>query len=119
MSPILDRVLVTMTPTTKEAQHAELHETIWRIANDLRGSFDDWDFKTYVLGILFYRSISENLAAYLNEFERLKSRGASSLSSTSSTLLDDLSIGLPATCRPRKHYGYYRDQLLTFDEVAA
>ena len=59
-----------MTPTTKEAQRAELHKTIWRIANDLRGSVDGWDFKSYVLGILFYRFISENLTAYLNEAER-------------------------------------------------
>ena len=55
---------------TKEAQRAELHKTIWRIANDLRGSVDGWDFKQYVLGMLFYRFISENLAAYLNEHER-------------------------------------------------
>ena len=34
----------------KEAQRAELHKTIWRIANDLRGSVDGWDFKSYVLG---------------------------------------------------------------------
>jgi len=54
---------------TKEQQRAELHKTIWRIANDLRGSVDGWDFKTYVLGMLFYRFISENLAAYLNEQE--------------------------------------------------
>jgi type I restriction enzyme M protein len=59
-----------MTPTTKEAQRAELHKTIWRIANDLRGSVDGWDFKSYVLGILFYRFISENLVAYLNVGER-------------------------------------------------
>jgi len=55
---------------TKETQRAELHKTIWRIANDLRGSVDGWDFKTYVLGILFYRFISENLTAYLNCLER-------------------------------------------------
>jgi len=59
-----------VTPTTREAQRAELHKTIWRIANDLRGSVDGWDFKSYVLGILFYRFISENLAAFLNEAER-------------------------------------------------
>jgi len=53
----------------KEAQRAELHRTIWRIANDLRGAVDGWDFKTYVLGMLFYRFISENLAAYLDEQE--------------------------------------------------
>jgi len=54
----------------KEIERAELHRTIWRIANDLRGSVDGWDFKTYVLGMLFYRFISENLTAYLNEQER-------------------------------------------------
>ena len=54
----------------KEVERAELHKTIWRIANDLRGSVDGWDFKTYVLGTLFYRFISENLTAYLNEQER-------------------------------------------------
>jgi len=61
---------VVVAPTTKEGQRAELHKTIWRIANDLRGSVDGWDFKSYVLGLLFYRFISENLTAYLNEQER-------------------------------------------------
>ena len=55
---------------TKEQQRTELHRTIWRIANDLRGSVDGWDFKSYVLGLLFYRFISENLTAYINGFER-------------------------------------------------
>ncbi len=58
-----------MAPTTKEAQRAELHKTIWRIANDLRGSVDGWDFKSYVLGMLFYRFVSENLTAYINHGE--------------------------------------------------
>jgi len=60
----------TVTPTTSTAQRAELHKTIWRIANDLRGSVDGWDFKSYVLGMLFYRYISENLAAYIDAGER-------------------------------------------------
>lgn len=59
-----------MVPQSKEVQRAELHKTIWRIANDLRGSVDGWDFKSYVLGMLFYRFISENLTAYLNKLER-------------------------------------------------
>lgn len=54
----------------KETERAELHKTIWRIANDLRGSVTGWDFKTYVLGMLFYRFISENITAYLNQQER-------------------------------------------------
>lgn len=59
-----------MAPTTREAQRAELHKMIWRVANDLRGSIDGWDFKSYVLGMLFYRYISENLTAYLNKAEQ-------------------------------------------------
>lgn len=55
---------------TTEAERAELHKTIWKIANDLRGSVDGWDFKTYVLDMLFYRFISENLTNYLNAAER-------------------------------------------------
>ncbi|MDR1602723.1 MAG: type I restriction-modification system subunit M [Tannerella sp.] len=52
---------------SREQQRAELHRTIWKIANDLRGSVDGWDFKQYVLGILFYRFISENITDYLNQ----------------------------------------------------
>ena len=55
---------------TKEQERAELHRTIWQIANDLRGSVDGWDFKSYVLGMLFYRFISENLTDYLNREEQ-------------------------------------------------
>jgi len=55
---------------SKEQERNELHRTIWQIANELRGSVDGWDFKSYVLGMLFYRFISENLTAYINEEER-------------------------------------------------
>lgn len=51
----------------KEQERAELHRIIWQIANDLRGSVDGWDFKQYVLGMLFYRFISENLTKHLND----------------------------------------------------
>lgn len=54
----------------KEQERSELHRTIWQIANDLRGSVDGWDFKSYVLGMLFYRFISENLTNYINNDER-------------------------------------------------
>ncbi|MBC5857680.1 type I restriction-modification system subunit M [Campylobacter jejuni] len=46
-------------------QREELHKTIWKIANDLRGSVDGWDFKSYVLGFLFYYFICENLKSYV------------------------------------------------------
>ena len=51
---------------TKEQERAELHRIIWQIANDLRGAVDGWDFKSYVLGMLFYRYISENITSYIN-----------------------------------------------------
>lgn len=54
---------------TKEQERAELHRIIWQIANDLRGSVDGWDFKSYVLGILFYRFVSENITAYINKLQ--------------------------------------------------
>ena len=47
-------------------ERAELHKTIWKIANDLRGSVDGWEFKAYVLGSIFYRFISENICDYFN-----------------------------------------------------
>ena len=60
---------ISMISNKKEAERAELHRTIWGIANDLRGSVDGWDFKQYVLGMLFYRYISENLDTYLSKGE--------------------------------------------------
>jgi len=59
-----------MLDIKKEQERTALHSTIWRIANDLRGSVDGWDFKQYVLGMLFYRFISENITNYINEKER-------------------------------------------------
>lgn len=58
-----------MVDNKKEQERTELHRAIWNIANDLRGSVDGWDFKQYVLGMLFYRYISENLTAYINAGE--------------------------------------------------
>lgn len=47
------------------AQRSELQSQIWKIANEVRGSVDGWDFKQYVLGTLFYRFISENFSNYI------------------------------------------------------
>ncbi len=55
-----------MANIRKEQEREELHKAIWNIANDLRGSVDGWDFKQYVLGIMFYRYISENITNYIN-----------------------------------------------------
>ena len=61
---------IEMANIKKEQEREELHKTIWSIADDLRGSVDGWDFKQYILGIMFYRYISENLTQFLNESER-------------------------------------------------
>ncbi len=52
---------------SREQERAELHKTIWSIANDLRGAVGGWEFKAYVLGMMFFRFISENLTKYINE----------------------------------------------------
>ena len=50
---------------TSIAQRQELQNKIWKIANEVRGSVDGWDFKQFVLGTLFYRFISENFTNYI------------------------------------------------------
>ena len=85
----------------KEIERAELHKTIWRIANDLRGSVDGWDFKSYVLGMLFYRFISENLVAYLNEQER---RAGSSSFDYASLTDADAEFGRAETVKEKGFY---------------
>ena len=50
---------------SEQAQRQELHRKIWAIADDVRGAVDGWDFKQYILGILFYRFISENFKNYI------------------------------------------------------
>lgn len=58
-----------MADIKKEQERDELHRAIWAIADELRGSVDGWDFKSYVLGTMFYRYISENLTEYINADE--------------------------------------------------
>ena len=58
-----------MIDNKKEQERDELHRAIWAIADELRGAVDGWDFKSYVLGMMFYRYISENLTNYINEGE--------------------------------------------------
>lgn len=54
----------------QEQERRNLFKTIWKIADKLRGSVDGWDFKQYVLGLLFYRFISENIENYVNQNQR-------------------------------------------------
>jgi type I restriction-modification system, M subunit len=50
---------------TNIKQRDELQTAIWKIANEVRGAVDGWDFKQFVLGTLFYRFISENFTNFI------------------------------------------------------
>ena len=54
----------------REQERNELFKTLWDIANKLRGAVDGWDFKQYVLGMICYRFLSEEFAAYIERDER-------------------------------------------------
>lgn len=58
-----------MAEANRAQEREELHRAIWAIADELRGSVEGWDFKSYVLGMMFYRYISENLTNYINDGE--------------------------------------------------
>ena len=59
-----------MSENTRDMEKQQLYKTIWAMANELRGAVDGWDFKAYVLGMMAYRYLSENLAGILNKQER-------------------------------------------------
>lgn len=59
--------IMTDLESRESSQRAELHRKIWAIADDVRGAVDGWDFKQYILGILFYRFISENITEFFNK----------------------------------------------------
>ena len=54
----------------RDQEKAELFRAIWAIADSLRGAVDGWDFKNYVLCMMFYRYLSEDLCNYINEGEK-------------------------------------------------
>ena len=94
---------------TSTQQRAELQRQIWKIANDVRGSVDGWDFKQYVLGTLFYRFISENFATYIEGGD--ESINYASLSD------DVITPEIKEDCIKTKGYFIYPSQL--FVNVAA
>ena len=70
-------------------EREELHRAIWSIADELRGSVDGWDFKAYVLGIMFYRYISENLTAYIDNGEQKAGNSGFSYASISDEMAEN------------------------------
>ncbi|QCX01935.1 type I restriction-modification system subunit M [Aggregatimonas sangjinii] len=45
----------------------QLHQTLWNIANDLRGNMDADDFRDYILGFIFYKYLSRKMALQANK----------------------------------------------------
>ena len=45
----------------QQEQQRELHTRLWAIANDLRGNMEANEFKNYILGLIFYRYLSEKV----------------------------------------------------------
>lgn len=45
----------------------ELSKKLWAIANDLRGNMDSSKFKNYILGVIFYRYLSERTEEYMDD----------------------------------------------------
>lgn len=64
-----ESIMAEIRENNETAQRAELYRKIWSIADDVRGAVDGWDFKQYILGILFYRFISENITEFFNVAE--------------------------------------------------
>jgi type I restriction enzyme M protein len=59
---------------TADQQKRELFARVWDLQNELRGGLDGWDFKNYILGFLFYRFISDDFAAYIDEQNGIKKK---------------------------------------------
>lgn len=100
---------------SKDQERAELHRTIWAIANDLRGSVDGWDFKNYILGFLFYRFISEDLTAHLNAAE--EEAGNSGFNYATDVKDDEIDEEIRKSTIDEKGYFIYPSEL--FRNVAA
>ena len=55
------------TVQIQKEQKSELHSKLWEMANELRGNMEAYEFKNYILGLIFYRYLSERTENYVNE----------------------------------------------------
>lgn len=94
--------MIKLNENISEQERNDLHKAIWSIADDLRGSVDGWDFKNYVLGIMFYRYISENIETYFNENEHKAGRVDFSFAA-----LDDKAVSNKIIDETIKSKGFY------------
>ena len=57
-----------MTEVQKQSQHQkELHARLWEMANDLRGNMEAYEFKNYILGMIFYRYLSDKTTTFVEK----------------------------------------------------
>lgn len=56
-----------MSHIEQAEQQAELQKRLWAVANDLRGNMDASEYRNYILGLIFYRFLSEKVENYANE----------------------------------------------------
>ncbi|WP_300281964.1 type I restriction-modification system subunit M N-terminal domain-containing protein [Peptacetobacter sp.] len=55
------------TNEKQQEQQRELQTKLWAIANDLRGNMEAGEFKNYILGLIFYRYLSEKVENKAND----------------------------------------------------
>lgn len=55
------------TNEKQQEQQRQLHSKLWSIANDLRGNMEANEFKNYILGLIFYRYLSEKVESRVND----------------------------------------------------
>lgn len=91
-------------------EREQLYKTIWSIANDLRGSVDGWDFKSYVLGMLLYRFLSEDFANYINSAQGISKEDKSGFASLKDT---DISDEIKGNLIAEKGFFIYPSQLFS------
>lgn len=49
----------------------ELSNKLWKMANELRGTMEAYEFKSYILGLIFYKFLSDRTEKYMNDALKL------------------------------------------------
>ena len=98
------------TVQIQKEQKSELHTKLWEMANELRGNMEAYEFKNYILGLIFYRYLSERTENYVNEL--LKNDG---ISYEEAWEREDYREGLTEDCLD--HLGYVIEPKYLFSHV--
>ena len=48
-------------------QQIEVDNKLWSMANELRGNMDASEFKNYILGLIFYKFLSDKIIKTIND----------------------------------------------------